>query len=186
MEQLVAAPGRTAALESIARTETRLVFALAVAAALSFKIPALFGLKFENNNEHLYLRNASFFVLPFLTLYFVWKRRLQPRQCAWLALPFIAAAVVINTFPFTRSSNTEILSALHLPIALWLVVGIAYAGGRWFELNARMNFVRFSGELFIYYVLIALGGGVFTAFTMMMFRAIGINAEWVAQAWRRC
>jgi hypothetical protein len=32
-------------------------------------------------------------------------------------------------------------------------------------------------------VLIALGGAVFTAFTMMMFAAIGIKAEWLAQGW---
>src|SRR4029077_2884988 len=45
------------------------------------------------------------------------------------------------------------------------------------------NFVRFSGELAIYYVLIALGGGVLTAFTMMMFAAIGINAAWFVGPW---
>jgi len=72
---------------------------------------------------------------------------------------------------------------MHLPIALWLVVGIAYVGGRWFEGGGRMDFVRFSGELFIYYVLIALGGGVLTAFTMMMFAAIGLKPEWLAQDW---
>ena len=52
------------------------------------------------------------------------------------------------------------LTALHLPIALWLAVGFAYVRGRWFADGGRMNFVRFSGELAIYYVLIALGGGV--------------------------
>jgi hypothetical protein len=46
-----------------------------------------------------------------------------------------------------------------------------------------MDFVRFSGELFIYYALIALGGGVLVAFTMGMFEAIGINAEPVVQEW---
>jgi hypothetical protein len=46
-----------------------------------------------------------------------------------------------------------------------------------------MDFVRFSGELFIYFVLIALGGGVLTAFTLMMFESIGIDAEWLAQDW---
>ena len=46
-----------------------------------------------------------------------------------------------------------------------------------------MDFVRFSGELFIYYALIALGGGVLLAFTMGMFKAIGIDAEPVVQAW---
>jgi hypothetical protein len=46
-----------------------------------------------------------------------------------------------------------------------------------------MNFVRFSGELVIYYVLIALGGGVLTGFTMILFKAIEINAAWLAVGW---
>jgi hypothetical protein len=46
-----------------------------------------------------------------------------------------------------------------------------------------MNFVRFSGELAIYYVLIALGGGVLTAFTFMMFSAIGMNPDWFVAGW---
>ncbi|HEX5177363.1 MAG TPA: hypothetical protein VFV83_10055, partial [Chthoniobacteraceae bacterium] len=59
--------------------------------------------------------------------------------------------------------------------ALWLVVGIAYAADRWRQIEGRMDFIRFSGELFIYYVLIALGGGLLTVFMAMIFRAIGIN-----------
>jgi hypothetical protein len=46
-----------------------------------------------------------------------------------------------------------------------------------------MNFVRFSGELFIYYVLIALGGGVLTFFTMMMFKAIDVSPEVFVPNW---
>src|SRR5690606_14677905 len=78
---------------------------------------------------------------------------------------------------------TAALLALHLPIALWLVVGVAYVGGNWRDGTARMNFIRFSGELFVYYVLIALGGGVLVAFTLGMFGAIGIDAEWFVQSW---
>ena len=36
------------------------------------------------------------------------------------------------SFPFTSRSETEVLTVLHLPIALWLAVGFAYVGGRWF------------------------------------------------------
>ena len=88
----------------------------------------------------------------------------------WLALPFAAGAVFANVFPFPKGSDTEVLAILHLPIALWMAVGFAYVRGRWFADGGRMNFVRFSGELAIYYVLIALGGGVLTLFTIMMFR----------------
>src|SRR4030095_2724364 len=79
--------------------------------------------------------------------------------------------------------TTEVLTVLHLPIALWLVVGLAYVGSRWFADGGRMNFVRFSGELAIYYVLLAIGGGVLIAFTMMMFASIGMNAEWLVGGW---
>jgi hypothetical protein len=76
-----------------------------------------------------------------------------------------------------------VLTALHLPIALWLVVGIAYAGSRWREVAGRMDFVRFSGEFFIYYVLIALGGGVFMGFMALLFQAIGIDPEPFFESW---
>ena len=66
-----------------------------------------------------------------------------------------------------RGSDTEALTALHLPIALWLAVGFAYVRSRWFADGERMDFVRFSGELAIYYVLIALGGGVLTGVTII-------------------
>ena len=46
-----------------------------------------------------------------------------------LAAGFAAAAVIANVYPFEPRSNTFALAVLHLPIALWLLVGIAYAGG---------------------------------------------------------
>jgi len=186
-KQLVLAPEGEAAPVGLTRTEGLRVLVLAVAAAVAVKIPVLFGLTLAGDPA-FYARNASLFVLPFLVAYFVWKRRLDPRHGVWLAVPFLAAAAVVNTFPFSRRlgqeiSDTELLGVLHLPIALWLVVGIAYVRGRWLEGPGRMDFVRFSGELFIYYVLIALGGGVLTGFTMTMFAAIGLKPDWIAQDW---
>jgi hypothetical protein len=182
-KQLVIAPETATGPAAATRRETLVVLALAVAAAAAIKVPALFGVPLGDDNEPFYLRNASLFVLPILTGYFAWKRGLAPATCAWLALPFAAAVLFANIYPFTNGSDTLQLTALHLPITLWLVVGVAYAGGRWFAGGTRMDFVRFSGELFIYYVLIALGGGVLTAFTMMMFQSIGINVEWLAGNW---
>ncbi|HEX2095106.1 MAG TPA: permease prefix domain 1-containing protein [Longimicrobiaceae bacterium] len=181
-KQLIVTPDATDAAGGEARREMLVVFALAVAAGLAFKVPGLFGLEIDSN-EGFYARNFSLFVLPLLTGYFVWKRRIGPGTRGWLALAFAGAAVVANIFPFGTGSDTEALLALHLPIALWLVVGVAYAAGRWRDSVARMNFVRFSGELFIYYVLIALGGGVLVGLTMGMFEAIGIDAERVVEDW---
>jgi hypothetical protein len=170
--------------ESGARTRTDAVvaFCLAVAAAVLIKAPALFGLDL-NEDAGFYARNASFFVLPLLTGYFAWKRRLDFHTLRWLAVAFVAAAAFANVYPFAPEGSTDALTALHLPIALFLVVGIAYAGGRWGQVAGRMDFIRFSGELFIYYVLIALGGGVLTGFMALIFEAVGIDAEPFFESW---
>lgn len=165
------------------RTEPIVVLALAVAAAVAIKIPQIFGLGFTEDSAGFYARNLSFFVLPFLTLYLAWKRGLGAAGFARLLAPFAGAALLVNLYRFQPGGHTLILAAIHLPIALWLVVGLAYAGLRWRDSEERMNFIRFSGELFIYYVLIALGGGVLSAFTAGMFEAIGLRVEGFVTQW---
>jgi hypothetical protein len=193
-KQLVMAP-EAEEPASTARAEILVVLGLAVAAAVAVKLPALFGIRLSPDEElpPFYFRNASLFVFPLLTIYFVWKRGADVVSSLWLALPFVAGAVFANIFPFRHDvidsrgrplhSDTETLTALHLPIALWLAVGFAYVRNRWVADGGRMNFVRFSGELAIYYVLIALGGGVLTAFTFMLFSAIDMKAEWFVGPW---
>ena len=186
-KQLVIGPAGRAQQVDEARTEAIVVLALAVVAAIAIKVPELFGLEWGGaGDEMFYARNFSLFVLPLLTGYFVWKRRLDQRTWIWLVPAFVAAMVFANLYPFQAGSDTEVLTALHLPIALWLPVGIAYAGGRWRESAGRMDFVRFSGELLIYYALIALGGGVLIGLTAAMFGAIGIDFEPVFEDWVPC
>src|SRR6266545_1762789 len=180
-KQLVV-PSDSAEPRARARTDAIVAFCLAVAAAVAIKVPALFGLQVDQDTG-FYARNVSLFVLPLLTGYFVWKRRLDTRRYRWLAVAFVAAGVFANAYPFAPRGYTEALTALHLPMALWLVVGVAYAGDRWGQVAGRMDFIRFSGELFIYYVLMALGGGVFTGFMALIFRAIGIDVEPFFQSW---
>ena len=184
-KQLVMAPDKADDSARFSYTEALVVLSLAIAAAVAVKVPALFGHPINPNDELplFYARNASLFVFPLLTIYFVWKRGSSVVSGFWLALPFAAGAVFANAFTFSKGSNTEVLTVLHLPIALWLAVGFAYVRSRWFADGGRMNFVRFSGELAIYYVLIALGGGVFIAFTVMLFAAIGMKADSFIGGW---
>jgi hypothetical protein len=165
-----------------ARTEAIVAAGLAVAAAIAVKVPALFGMPAVPDDD-FHARNASLFVLPLLTGYFAWKRRLDGGTLRWLAVIFALAVVVANVHPFAPGSATQGLTTLHLPIALWLVVGVAYAGGRWRGATGRMDFVRFSGELVIYYVLITLGGGVLMGLVASIFGAIGVDVERLIEAW---
>jgi hypothetical protein len=184
-KQLVAVPRESGELRVRARTDAVVAFALAVAAAVAIKAPVLFGIEMDPDRElpGFYWHNMSLLVLPFLTGYFIWKRQLGTRTVLPLALTFVVAAVFANVYPFIAGGNTEVLAVLHMPIALWLVVGIAYAGDRWGQADGRMDFIRFSGELFIYFVLMALGGGVISGLTVLTFAAIGITAEIFVVTW---
>ncbi len=174
------------------RTDIAVAFLLAVTAALAIKLPELFGHSLSDGPDRVYLLNLSLFALPLLAAYFLWKRRRAPMYWIGLALPFLAAAVIVNVYPFSDSSvATAPLAGLHLPIALWLPVGIAYTGsiaytgGRWTFGNGQwMDFIRFTGEFAIYYILIALGGGGLTGLALALFDAIGVDVsgfllEWV-------
>jgi hypothetical protein len=182
-KQLVV-PRDAGAADAGSRRDTLAAITLAAAAAVAIRLPELFGRRLgADPDDSFYLRNLSLFVLPFLAAFFAFKRRLPHRVWYALALVFVAAALVMNLLPFTPQGSTEILAAIHLPVALWLAVGVAYAGAGWRSHGQRMNFVRFSGEWFIYYTLIALGGGILMAFTAFIFQAIGLEVEPVLARW---
>lgn len=175
-KQLVVAGAETTEPRSGLRTDAVIAFTLAVVAAVAVKVPTFLGVTWDQN-ESFYARNLIFFILPLLTGYFSWKRRLSIRMSGGMVVTFLAAVGLVNLSPLAPGGSTESLAALHLPIALLFVLGMSYAGDRWSQVEGRMDFIRFLGELFIYYVLIALGGGVVTGFMGMMFQSIGIDIE---------
>lgn len=180
-KQLVAEPGEKSS-EAAFRRDAVMAFALALLAAIAVKLPVLFGLT-PDGAPGFYFRNAGFFVLPPLVLYFAWKRAIGKGMAVALVAVFAAGLALANGYRFAAGGATEILTGLHLPILLWLAVGAAYAGSRWRAVAGRMDFIRFSGELFIYYVLIALGGVVTAAFTAMIFKAAGIKVDVFLSQW---
>jgi hypothetical protein len=159
-----------------------LAIGLAVAAALAVKVPALFGLTFDGDSG-FYARNLALLILPFLAAYFLVRHRSGIATILAIAVPFAATALVLNLYPFVPDGATLPLSVMHSLIVLWIVTGIAYIDGEWRSDRARMDFIRFTGEWFIYLVLIALGGAVLAALTMGVFSTIGLDVEWFIAEW---
>ena len=155
-----------------------LVFALAAAIAIQ---TARVAAGFPDDDPTWFERNLGLVVLPFLAGYFARRRQLDIRQCALTAVPFALAALLVNVYPYDADSDTEILVALYLPVALWSVVSYAYMGGTVRSHERRMDFVRFTGEWFIYYVLIALGGGVLMGLTAAILEPTAVDVDRVAE-----
>src|SRR3954451_7538075 len=157
--------------------------AFALAAAIAIQIARLIA-GFPDGEPAWFARNLGLFVLPFLAAYFAHRRRLDVRAWLMMAAPFAIAAVIVNVYPFGVDADTEGLVALHLPVVLWFVVAYPYMNGTTNSHERRMDFVRFTGEWFIYYVLIALGGGVLVGLTGLILQPINADlpeqvAYWV-------
>jgi hypothetical protein len=154
--------------------------ALAISAAVVIQVARL-AAGFPDDEPTWLARNLGLFVLPVLAAYFARRRQLDVRGWLETAAPFAVAAVVVNLYPYDTDSDSEILVALHLPVVLWFVVAFPYMGGTLRSHERRMDFVRFTGEWFIYYVLIALGGGVLMALTAGILQPTGVDVDRVAQ-----
>jgi len=158
---------------------------LACAAAIAVRAPELFGVSLENEPD-FYLRNLSVLVLPFLVGYFARTRNLSAGWTARLAALLAVSATVMNLYPFEGGDNpgdTLVLAAVHLPLLLWLAVGVAHCGGDWRNHEKRLEFVRFTGEWCIYFGLIAFGGSVLMSLTVGVFAVIGTNITDLVGLW---
>jgi hypothetical protein len=155
-----------------------LVFAVAAAVAIQV---ARLAADFPDEEPNWFSRNLGLFVLPFLAGYFAYRRQLDTRGWVLTAAPFVLAALVVNLYPWGAGSDPEVLVGLHLPVTLWFVVAYPYMGGTLRSNERRMDFVRFTGEWFIYYVLIALGGGVLMGLTAGILEPTGVDVERIAE-----
>ncbi|HWO60827.1 MAG TPA: permease prefix domain 1-containing protein [Umezawaea sp.] len=154
----------------------------ALGAAASIKVPELFGADFERDAT-FYVPNAALFALPWLAGFLAWRRNASKALIGVLVALFALGAVAANAYPLGEESQSLVLSGIHLPIALWFVVGLAYIADDVRSPRRRMDFIRFTGEWFVYTVLIGLGGGVLIGFTVGTFNAIGISPETFVGQW---
>lgn len=176
--------GRTSAATGEGRFGFLLMLALAFGAALAVKVPQLLGYGSPSADpDGVYLVNLGFFVFPFVAAYFLVKHRRDLRLVALIAAAFVLLWAAANLYPFTPGGHTQILSAIHTPLALWLVTGVAYMGAQWRSPERRMDYIRYSGETFVNWVLLCLGGAVLTVLTLGVFLALGIQLETFVTEW---
>jgi len=170
------------AADTRSRRDLWAMVSCAAGAVASVKAPVLFGLSLEDDSS-FYARNVTLFALPWLAAFLAWRRKARRPVIAILVALFALGAVAANAYPLADTSQSVVVTSIHLPIALWLVVGLAYVADDWRSTRRRMDFIRFTGEWFIYFILIALGGGVLSAFLLNTFMAIGIVPEEFIAQW---
>lgn len=156
-----------------------LLLLIAIAGTI-FKLPEYFD---SIDDTWFYSRNlALIFIVP-LIAYFV-QRTKSPK---FIVLVFLIAAgslIYLNLLPSRGNSLYEFSqmyrtfsdaltnAELHIPLFLWLVTGVAFAGKEWKNSSTRMGFLRYNGELIIYTTILIIGGAILVFITLALLNFI--------------
>lgn len=156
----------------------------AALAGLGVKIPFGHAVQYAEGTPYAQLAVALLALAAVATGFLAWRRRpVAPGVVVGVLVGIALLGLGPLLYPFTDPSATEALALVHLPIALAVLLGTVYLSRDWRVLPRWMDYLRFLGELVIYYVLIALGGGVFVGLAVGVFGLLGLDPVSLVQAW---
>lgn len=112
--------------------------------------------------------NILYGVVPFMAAYFALTQKPDKKLLLNLAGLFLGSLIYINILPL-QESDSIIMAYLHLPVFLWIVLGLAFTGNDHRSIEARLAYIRFNGEFAIVYAIFAISGMILTALTLMLF-----------------
>ncbi|MEB2775112.1 hypothetical protein SYJ56_07325 [Algoriphagus sp. D3-2-R+10] len=142
-------------------------------AGLVAKIPSAFSI----SEDYFYPRNIGFIVFPFLMAFFAWKNKVPTKLLAILTTITVICLIYINLLPDNIESDTLILACIHLPVLLWIILGVAFSGKELGDFHKRLDFLRFNGDAVVMIAILGIASGILSGITFGLFELIGINIE---------
>lgn len=161
--------------------ELSFIIILTILSAFAAQIPYLFGLSYIGEDAISAIRQVLFLFFPCIACYMICKRNLTTPYIAASIAAIILGFLLINLYPYGSKSDTLYLSLLHLALLYWALFGFLYIAHGNRPTRGYVDFLRFSGELFIYTVLVVLGGGVLLAVGNAIFGIIGIDISMITE-----
>ncbi|MEY4605133.1 MAG: hypothetical protein RIT43_2425 [Bacteroidota bacterium] len=147
------------------------IFVASLIAGFIAKLPV-----FTNIEESFYYsRNIGFVVLPILIGYFAWKQQFEQKKLLILSATVLFSIIFINLIPENSQSQTLILSCIHLPLFLWAVMGYSFVGNKYNDTNARLDYLRYMGDLVVMTTIILIAGIILTLLTLGLFNLINVD-----------
>lgn len=151
--------------------ELTLVIVLSLLAGFIAKVPSYAGI----NEDFFYPRNLAFVVFPLLSAYFCWRQGLSVKKILIAGGITVLAALYINFLPDKPKSDSIVLACMHLPLLLWSILGFCFTGNGCNQVNRRLDFLRYNGDLIVMTTLILIAGGLLTGITVGLFSLIKID-----------
>lgn len=155
------------------RNDLIFVVGISLIAGLIAKLPALFQI----DENFFYPRNVGFILFPVLSAYFAWKNKLSTAKIGLIAATMVVALIYINFLPDVKNSDTLNLSCIHLLLFLWSILGFAFVAEARNNVENRLNYLRYNGDLIVMTTLIGIAGAILSGVTIGLFELIGIQIQ---------
>ena len=155
------------------RRELLFVIIAALVGGIIAKLPALLSI----GEEFFYPRNIGFIIFPGLTAYFGWKNKLSIGKTAIIGTLTLVGLIFINSLPNAAKSDTLILSCIHLLLFQWSILGFTFIGEQKNNVERRLGFLKYNGDLVVMTTLILIAGAIMTGVTIGLFELIGFKIE---------
>ena len=153
--------------------ELLFVIMASLVAGIIAKLPAILQL----NEEFFYSRNIGFIVFPMLTAFFAWKNNLSAGKIYFIAGTTLAGLIFINLLPDDQKSDTLVLSGIYMLLFLWSILGFAFVNDQRNNVEKRLSFLSYNGDLIVMTTLIVIAGGILSGVTIGLFSLIGFKIE---------
>lgn len=142
------------------------------------QVPFIFGMKLDGPYTAHYFLTLIILVFAVFCCYFLWKRGAGLILIISYTVLYLVVAAVSNIYLTQMNqddSATMILMLIHLPLFFWISMLPAYTGSGEFRSPGRqLDFIRFTGETFLYGILIGCGTGVLIGAGSFLFSDTGI------------
>ncbi len=147
---------------------------LCLVAGLFTKIPAFLPV----DDSWYYPRFMPLITIAAVAAYF-WITATNKRMRSVVALGIAGCITYLLVLPDADSSDSITMALIHLPLFAMSLLAASFMSDQWNSVEARLNFIRYIGEMLIYTSLILLGGMVLTAITLGLFNLIDLDIdEW--------
>lgn len=143
----------------------------ALGSALCTQLPWIFGL----DESFFFSRNIGLITIPFIwAVYFNLQVNRKPHIITLYLLAALCC-ISINTMPADASSQSYILSCIHIPLLLWIMGGLGFQN---IDLKTRaFSFFRFTSDFILFTGLMGIAGFIFSALCVALFNLIKIPVE---------
>ena len=151
-----------------------IVIILSLLTGLLVKLPEFIS---QIKSEFFYSRDLAIIIFNGIILLTFWQNKIFDRKKILIySLVILTLLLFVNLLPNGKSDSIN-LSLIHTPLLLWCLLGLSFVSFEFKNLNKRIEFIRYNGELIIMTGLILIAGGLLTGITMGLFSVIKMNIE---------